>query len=89
MPGRGGGPRRGKLVRGGDYLYEIVGEAPPMRVGLVCSTEMLTTAIVDLHRGQQSELMTTPAIRCLLLDGRMNVYLPDENPNWWNSSREQ
>jgi len=65
-----GGPRgaeRAKLVRAGDYLYEIVGETKPMRVGLVCSTEMLTTAIVDLHPGQESELTRIPATRCSIV----------------------
>ena len=49
----GRGARRSSAPRSsapGDYVYEIVGEKRPMRVGLVCSTEMLTVGIVDLHR---------------------------------------
>ena len=47
----------------GDYLYEIVGEERPMRVGLVCSTEMLTSAIIDLHAGQESDQSAIRATR--------------------------
>jgi quercetin dioxygenase-like cupin family protein len=71
-------------VRAGEYLYEIVGEQKPMRVGIVCATEMLTTAIVDLHPSQQSETIDHPGDKVLYcLAGRMNVYLPSESPNWW------
>jgi quercetin dioxygenase-like cupin family protein len=84
VPGAQRGPQRAKLVRPGNYLYEIVGAKRPIRVGLVCSTEMLTTAIVDLHPGQESEAIRHSGDKVLFcLDGRMNVYLPDETPNWW------
>jgi quercetin dioxygenase-like cupin family protein len=83
-PGNARGPERARLVRAGQYLYEIVGEKKPMRVGLVCSTEMLTTAIVDLYLGQESQLIDHPGDKVLYcLEGRMNVYLPGETPNWW------
>jgi quercetin dioxygenase-like cupin family protein len=83
-PGGERGAQRAKLVSPGDYLYEIVGEERPMRVGLVCSTDMLTTAIVDLHPGQESEPVTHPGDKVLYcLAGRMNVHLPTETPNWW------
>ena len=55
-----------------------------MRVGLVCSTDMLTTGIVDLHPAQESELISHPGDKVIYsLEGRINVYLPDETPNWW------
>ncbi len=86
-PGGSRGKQRARLVRPGDYLYEIVGEKQPMRVGLVCSTDMLTTAIVDLYAGQESEQFSHPGDKVLFcLDGRMNVYLPSESPNWWEMS---
>lgn len=82
-----GGPRgtqRATVTRAGEYLYEIIGAERPMRVGLVCATAMLTTAIVDLHPGQQSEVLTRPSDQVLYcLDGRMNVHLPGHAPNWW------
>jgi quercetin dioxygenase-like cupin family protein len=84
VPGGERGVQRARLVRAGDYLYEIVGEERPMRVGLVCSTEMLTTAIVDLFPAEESELIEHPGDKVLYcLAGRMNVYLPAETPNWW------
>jgi quercetin dioxygenase-like cupin family protein len=83
-PGGDRGARRATLVRPGGYLYEIVGEKHPMRVGLVCSTSMLTTAIVDLHPAQRSEMIAHPGDKVLYcLEGRMNVHLPGETPNWW------
>jgi quercetin dioxygenase-like cupin family protein len=83
-PGGTRGPQRAKLARAGDYLYEIIGERKPMRVGIVCSTAMLTTGIVDLHPGQESELIAHPSDEVLYcLAGRMNVYLPNASPNWW------
>ena len=40
--------------------------------------------IVDLHPGQESELIDHPGDKVLYcLAGRVNVYLPDETPNWW------
>ena len=87
LPGGSRGKQRATLVRPGDYLYEIVGEKQPMRVGLVCSTDMLTTAIVDLYAGQESEQFSHPGDKVLFcLEGRMNVYLPFESPNWWEMS---
>lgn len=83
-PGAPKGTHRASLARAGDYLYEIVGGTRPMRVGLVCSTSMLTVGIVDLHVGQESEFITHPGDKVLFcLEGRANVYLPDESPNWW------
>jgi quercetin dioxygenase-like cupin family protein len=83
-PGAARGTQRASLARAGDYLYEIVGETRPMRVGLVCSTPMLTVGIVDLHVGQESEFITHPGDKVLYcLEGRANVYLPDDTPNWW------
>jgi len=83
-PGASRGTQRATLARAGDYLYEIVGETRPMRVGLVCSTDMLTVGIIDLHVGQEGELITHPGDKVLYcLEGRANVYLPDDSPNWW------
>jgi quercetin dioxygenase-like cupin family protein len=83
-PGDSRGRQRATLARAGDYLYEIVGEHRPMRVGLVCCTDMLTVGIIDLHAGQESEIITHPGDKVIYgLGGRGNVYLPDENPNWW------
>jgi mannose-6-phosphate isomerase-like protein (cupin superfamily) len=61
-PGDGRGKRRATVARAGDYLYEIVGERQPMRVGLVCSTDMLTVGIVELHAGQESEIVSHPGM---------------------------
>lgn len=84
LPGGQTGPQRAKLVRPGDYTYLMEGEDKPLRVGLVCSTEILTTAIVDLHPAQESELRARKSDQALYcLSGRMNVYLPDVSPNWW------
>ena len=83
-PGDGRGKQRATVARAGDYLYEIVGERQPMRVGLVCSTDMLTVGIVELHAGQESEIVSHPGDKVIYcLDGRANVYLPDDSPNWW------
>jgi len=82
-----GGERKGeraRLVRASDYLFEIVGEKHPIRIGLVCSTEMLTVGIVDLFPGQESEPISHPSDKVLYcLEGRANVYVPDARPNWW------
>jgi quercetin dioxygenase-like cupin family protein len=87
-PGSFRGEQRAKLVKAGDHLFEIVGETKPMRVGIVCSTPMLTTAIVDLYRGQESEFIAHPSDEVLYcLSGRMNIYLPDASPNWWEMSK--
>jgi quercetin dioxygenase-like cupin family protein len=83
-PGAARGTQRAVLARAGDYLYEIAGETRPMRVGLVCSTKLLTVGIVDLHAGQEAELISHPGDKVIYcLDGRANVYLPDDKPNWW------
>jgi quercetin dioxygenase-like cupin family protein len=83
-PGDGRGNHRATVARAGDYLYEIVGERQPMRVGLVCSTDMLTVGIVELYAGQESEIIDHPGDKVIYcLEGRANVYLPDESPNWW------
>jgi len=83
-PGDSRGHQRATIARAGDYLYEIIGEQRPMRVGLVCSTDMLTVGIVDLHAGQESEIINHSGDKVIYcLDGRVNVYLPDESPNWW------
>ena len=83
-PGASRGTQRATLARAGDYLYEIVGETRPMRVGLVCSTDMLTVGIIDLQVGQEGEFITHPGDKVLYcLEGRANVYLPDDSPNWW------
>jgi quercetin dioxygenase-like cupin family protein len=83
-PGASRGTQRATLARAGDYLYEIVGETRPMRVGIVCSTGMLTVGIIDLHVGQEGEFITHPGDKVLYcLEGRANIYLPDDSPNWW------
>lgn len=75
---------RARLVKMGDYLFEIIGGKQPMRVGLVCSTEMLTVGFIDLHPGQESDLLSHPSDKVIYgLAGRLNVYLPDASPNWW------
>jgi quercetin dioxygenase-like cupin family protein len=82
-----GGPRpaeRAALVRAGDYRFEIVGEKRPMRVGLVCSTAMLTVGILDLHPGQEGELLSHPSDKVVYcLEGQANMFMPDTSPNWW------
>jgi quercetin dioxygenase-like cupin family protein len=84
IPGEARGKPRARLIRPGEYLYELVGEARPTRVGLVCSTDMLTVGIIDLHPGQEGDLISHPSDKVLYcLDGRANVYLPEEVPNWW------
>jgi quercetin dioxygenase-like cupin family protein len=83
-PGTPRPAERAKLVRPGKYLFEIVGEKLPMRVGIAVSTDMLTTAFVDLHPGQASELISHSSDKVIYaLDGRMNVRLPSADPNWW------
>jgi quercetin dioxygenase-like cupin family protein len=83
-PGASRGTERAKLCRAGDYLYEIVGAEKPMRVGLVCSTDMLTVGIIDLYPGQESEPIRHPGDKVIFgLDGRANLFLPDASPNWW------
>lgn len=84
VPGAPQKAARARLARAGDYLHEIVGEKQPMRVGLVCSTDKLTVGIVDLHPGQEGELIAHPSDKVVYcLDGRANVYVPDADPNWW------
>jgi quercetin dioxygenase-like cupin family protein len=84
LPGERPSAQRARRVRPGEYLYELVGAERPMRVGLVCSTEMLTTGVVDLHPGQESDLLSHPGDKVLFgLSGRLNVFLPDATPNWW------
>jgi quercetin dioxygenase-like cupin family protein len=83
-PANGRGTQRASVARAGDYLYELVGESRPMRVGLVCSTAMLTVGIIDLHRGQEGEPVTHPGDKVIYgLGGRANIHLPGETPNWW------
>lgn len=84
VPGASRGPARASLARAGEYLYEIVGQTRPMRVGLVCHTEMLTVGIIDLHVGQECEFIIHLGDKFIYcLEGRANVYLPEETPNWW------
>lgn len=83
-PGEARGTQRARLARAGDYLYEVVGLEKPMRVGLVCSTEMLTVGVIDLHPGQESEPVTHPGDKVVFgLEGRANLFLPEATPNWW------
>jgi quercetin dioxygenase-like cupin family protein len=87
-PGAGRGTQRAKLMRAGEYLYEIAGEKRPMRVGLVCSTDLLTVGIIDLYPGQEGDFISHPGDKVLYcLDGRANVYLPEETPNWWEMTK--
>jgi quercetin dioxygenase-like cupin family protein len=84
VPGEASKAGRARLVKAGDYLFEVLGDRHPMRVGLVCSTEMLTVGIIDLHPGQEGELLAHPSDKVIYgLEGRLNVYLPDAAPNWW------
>jgi quercetin dioxygenase-like cupin family protein len=84
IPGEPRTRQRARLVRAGDYLFEIIGEKHPIRVGLVCSTDMLTVGIVDLYRGQEGDLISHPSDKAIYcLEGRSNVYIPDAAPNWW------
>lgn len=55
-----------------------------MRVGLVCSTAMLTVGIIDLHPGQEGEFLSHPSDKVIYcLEGHANTFLPDAVPNWW------
>jgi quercetin dioxygenase-like cupin family protein len=84
QPGGSRGAQRATVARANDLLYEIVGENRPLRVGLICSTNMLTVGVIDLYVGQESELMSHPGDKVLYcLEGRANVFLPEESPNWW------
>jgi len=84
VPGEGGKAGRARLARAGDYLFEIIGDNHPMRVGLICATEMLTIGIIDLYPGQEGDLHSHPSDKVIYcLAGRLNVYLPDASPNWW------
>ncbi len=84
VPGQPRKAERAKLVKAGEYLYEIVGAERAMRVGLVCSTDMLTVGIVQLHPGQEGDPFAHPSDKVVFcLEGRANVYLPEADPNWW------
>lgn len=83
-PGTDPGKQRATLARAGTFFSEIVGTERPIRVDLVCSTEMLTVGFVSLHPGQEGELISHPGDKVIYcLEGRANVYLPSETPNWW------
>jgi quercetin dioxygenase-like cupin family protein len=83
-PGKAMTASRAALVRAGDYRFEIVGEKRPMRVGLVCSTAMLTVGIIELHPGQEGELLSHPSDKVIYcLEGQANTFIPDSDPNWW------
>jgi quercetin dioxygenase-like cupin family protein len=83
-PGKAMTASRAALVRAGDYRFEIVGEKRPMRVGLVCSTVMLTVGIIELHPGQEGELLSHPSDKVIYcLEGQANTFIPDSDPNWW------
>ncbi len=83
-PGKPGAKERASLVRAGDYRFEIVGERRPLRVGLACSTNMLTVGIIDLHPGQEGELISHPSDKVIYcLEGQANIFLPEISPNWW------
>jgi quercetin dioxygenase-like cupin family protein len=84
MSGKPKSADRAALVRAGDYTFQIAGEKKPLRIGLVCSTALLTVGIIDLHAGQEGELLSHPSDKVIYcLDGRANVFLPDADPNWW------
>ncbi len=84
LPGKPPAGARAHLARAGECLYEIVGARKPLRVALVVRTSMLTTGFIDLHPGQESELITHPGDKVLYaLEGVSNVFLPDASPNWW------
>jgi quercetin dioxygenase-like cupin family protein len=84
LPGASRKGERARLARAGDYLFEIVGDRRPMRVGLICSTDMLTVGIIDLHPGQEGELVFHPSDKVVYcLAGRANIFVPEAKPNWW------
>jgi quercetin dioxygenase-like cupin family protein len=84
LPGEPVGGQRARLVRAGEFLFEIVGEKHPIRVGLVCTTSMLTVGMIDLHPGQEGELFSHPSDKVIYcLEGRANVYIPEAAANWW------
>lgn len=83
-PGESAAKERAVLVRAGDFRFEIVGDQRPMRVGLVCSTALLTVGIIDLYAGQEGEVIAHPSDKVVYcLEGQANVFLPDASPNWW------
>jgi quercetin dioxygenase-like cupin family protein len=88
LPGSSREGERARLVKEGSYLFEIVGEKRPIRVGLVCSTEMLTVGIIDLYPGQEGELISHPSDKVIYcLEGQANVYIPSAASNWWELKR--
>lgn len=74
---------RSTLIREQDWVYELVGAERPLRVGLACSTERLTTGVIDLHPGQVSEPITHPGDKVVFhLEGMLNMRIwPTEQ--WW------
>jgi quercetin dioxygenase-like cupin family protein len=74
---------RSRVVRPEDYLHELVGREKPIRVGLVCSTDLLTTGVVELYPGQASEPLAHPGDKVVfVLEGMLNVRVwPTEE--WW------
>jgi quercetin dioxygenase-like cupin family protein len=84
VPGGAERAGRAQLARAGDYFFQSIGDTHPMRVGLVCATDMLTVGIIDLHPGQEGDLLSHPSDKVIFcIAGRMNVYLPETSPNWW------
>lgn len=70
-------------IRPADYLYEMIGTTNPMRVGLLVSTELLTTGIVDLYPGQSGDALRHPGDKvAYVLEGTVNVQIWDTG-EWW------
>jgi quercetin dioxygenase-like cupin family protein len=84
LPGKAESAARATLIRPADCRSEIVGVERPMRVDIAVSTEMLTTAFVNLHPGQRSEPIAHPGEKVLMaLEGQLNLHFPDEAGSWW------
>ncbi len=49
-----------------------------------CSTELLTTCIVDLYPGQKGEPVSHPGDKVLyVLEGQLNIHIPGGEGEWW------
>ena len=65
-------------IRHSDCLHLIHGDKNPILVSLLISTDEITVGTINLLPGQMAEPETHPGDQALfVMDGRLNVYLPD------------
>lgn len=65
-------------LRRSDALHMIQGDANPILVSILVSSEVITAGVIDLLPAHSSEPETHPGDEVIFaLKGRLNVYLPD------------